>query len=136
MPDATTSQADYAAVLAPFGIAADSVALWGTGTPRREFLHVDDLAAAAVHLAENCSHEDVGEFVNVGCGRDLPIRKLAELVKDTVGFQGKIGWDSTKPDGMPRKLLDIDRIRALGWAPQIDLPAGIAATYAAYRATL
>jgi len=136
MPNAATDPAEYAAVLEPFGIAPAAVTLWGTGAPRREFLHVDDLAAAAVHLAEHCAYADMGELVNVGCGRDLPIRELAELVRETVGFEGDIRWDSTKPDGMPRKLLDIGRIRALGWAPRIDLSAGLAATYAAYLATL
>jgi GDP-L-fucose synthase len=108
---------------------APSVTIWGTGTPRREFLHVDDLADACVFLME----EDRGQtMVNVGTGNDLTIRELAELVKDVVGFQGDIRYDPTKPDGTPRKLLDVSRIRALGWQPRIPLREGVRATYAWY----
>ena len=104
----------------------EEIAIWGTGTPRREFLYVDDLAEAAVFLMENYSGE---QLVNVGCGEDLTIRELAELVAGVVGFQGRLVFDSSKPDGTPRKLLDVSRIRALGWTPATSLPEGIRLTY-------
>jgi GDP-L-fucose synthase len=105
--------------------------LWGSGTPRREFLHVDDLAAACALLLRVY---DGAEPVNVGCGEDLTIRELAETVRDVVGYRGTIGWDTTKPDGTPRKLLDVSRLQALGWRPNIALKDGIAAVYADWRA--
>jgi len=108
---------------------ASSVTLWGTGAPRREFLHVDDLANACLMLLSNY---DSDQTINVGCGEDLPIKELAETVADVVGFTGSIEWDSSKPDGMPRKLLDTSRINALGWQPQISLRDGLASTYAWY----
>lgn len=103
------------------------VVLWGSGSPRREWLHVDDLAAGLLVLLEKY---DGREIVNVGVGEDLTIRELAEKVKDTVGFGGAIRWDSSKPDGTPRKLLDVARIRKLGWQPTISVEQGIASTYA------
>ena len=106
--------------------AAPSVTVWGTGSPRREFLHVDDLAAASLFLMR---HYDSGEIVNVGCGEDVTIRELAEMVKDAVGYQGDLVFDTTKPDGTPRKLLDVSRLSALGWAPRIPLAEGIRSTY-------
>lgn len=102
------------------------VSLWGSGTPRREFLHVDDLAAAALLLMERY---DSGELINVGMGEDLSIAELARLVADVIGFDGAIVLDPSKPDGTPRKLLDVSRLRALGWQPRISLEAGIRATY-------
>ena len=102
------------------------VVVWGTGTPRREFLNVDDLADAALFLMENYDGE---EIVNVGVGEDLTIAELAELVKEAVGFTGEIVYDSSKPDGTPRKLLDVTRINGLGWRAKIDLRDGIAETY-------
>ena len=110
---------------------AAEVTLWGTGTPRREFLHVDDLAAAACFLME---HYDGAEPLNVGTGEDLTIAELAAMVARVVGFQGRISYDATKPDGTPRKLLDVSRIHALGWKARIPLEEGIAATYDWYRA--
>jgi GDP-L-fucose synthase len=107
-----------------------TVTLWGSGTPRREFLHVDDLAAAAVFLMERYSDE---QFVNVGTGEDLTIRELAELVAQATGFTGSIVTDPSKPDGTPRKLLDVSRLRELGWSPRIALREGIADVVAAYR---
>src|SRR6188472_4713301 len=92
--------------------------VWGTGEPRREFLHVDDLAAASLLLLEKY---DSPEIINVGCGEDVSIRELAELICDVVGYNGEVLWDKTKPDGTPRKLLDVTRIRALGWQPTISL---------------
>lgn len=108
----------------------DEVVLWGSGAPRREFLHVDDLAAACALLLRSY---DGADPVNVGCGTDLTIRELASTVAEVTGFEGRIGWDTSKPDGTPRKLLDISRLRALGWAPGIALRDGIAGTYAAWQ---
>jgi len=100
--------------------------VWGTGKPRREFLHVDDLAAACLLLLEKY---DSPEIINVGCGEDISIGELAELICEIVGFDGQLAWDTTKPDGTPRKLLDVSKIRALGWRPAITLQDGIKATY-------
>ncbi|MHB0928944.1 MAG: GDP-L-fucose synthase family protein [Candidatus Nanopelagicales bacterium] len=105
---------------------APSVTLWGTGAPRREFLHVDDLARAVVALLERY---DDAPPINVGVGEDVTIKELAELVRDVVGYEGDIEWDTSKPDGTPRKLLDVSRIHALGWQAQIGLRDGIASTY-------
>ena len=110
---------------------APAVTVWGTGTPRREFLHVDDLAQACLVLLQ---HYDTHETINVGLGDDMPIRELAETVASVVGFEGTIEWDSSKPDGMPRKLLDTSRINELGWRPQISLRDGVASTYEWYLA--
>ncbi len=105
--------------------------VWGTGKPRREFLHVDDLASACLLLLEKY---DSSEIINVGCGEDISIRELAELICDVVGFDGELAWDTTKPDGTPRKLLDVTRLRALGWKSAIPLRDGIARTYEWFRA--
>jgi GDP-L-fucose synthase len=102
------------------------VEVWGTGTPRREFLHVDDLADACVFLMQKYADEAP---VNVGWGQDVSIAELAQLVADTVGFQGEVRFDRSKPDGTPRKLLDTSRLSALGWQPKITLAAGLASTY-------
>lgn len=106
---------------------AEEITLWGSGSPRREFLHVDDLAAACVTLLE--AYDGDGP-VNIGCGEDLTIRELAETVAEVTGYQGRIGWDTSKPDGTPRKLLDVSRLTSLGFTPQIPLRDGIARTYA------
>jgi len=106
--------------------SGDAVTLWGSGTPRREFLHTDDVAAAIVHLLNNYDDELT---INIGCGQDVTIKELAATVADVVGFEGDVIWDSSKPDGTPRKLLDVSRLTALGWAPQISLRDGIASTY-------
>ena len=100
--------------------------VWGSGEPRREFLHVDDLAAACVFLLEKY---DSPEIINIGCGEDISIRELAELICDVVGFNGELAWDTTKPDGTPRKLLDVSKVHALGWRHRIPLREGIARTY-------
>jgi GDP-L-fucose synthase len=110
-----------------------TVTLWGTGTPRRELLHVNDLAAACVHLLE---HYDEPDHVNVGTGEDLTIAELAGMVASAVGYQGDIRWDADKPDGTPRKLLDISRITDLGWKPEIPLYDGIAEAYAWFLGNL
>jgi GDP-L-fucose synthase len=110
---------------------APTVTLWGTGTPRREFLHVDDLAAACVRLLE--SYDDAAP-INIGTGEDLAISELARLVADIVGFDGRILWDTDRPDGTPRKLLDVAPMRALGWQPSIALAEGVRRTWEQYRA--
>jgi GDP-L-fucose synthase len=109
-----------------------TVTLWGTGSPFREFLYTEDVAEACVFLMERYSAQDIGEFVNIGTGRDLTIRELAETVKRIVGFRGEVIWDASKPDGTPRKLLDISRITALGWKAKTGLEEGIRRAYAWY----
>jgi GDP-L-fucose synthase len=106
--------------------ARHTVTLWGTGTPRREFLHVDDLAAACVFVLQ---HYDEAEHINVGSGEDIAITDLAVLVREVVGYDGDIDWDASMPDGTPRKLLDVSRLTAMGWKPEIALGDGIAAAY-------
>lgn len=103
-----------------------SVVVWGTGSPKREFLHADDLANAALYLMESNNDE---EIVNVGAGKDIPIIELAKLIKEITGFKGEIIFDSAKPDGIPKKLLDISKIKKLGWIPSISLAEGINSTY-------
>jgi GDP-L-fucose synthase len=105
--------------------------VWGTGKPRREFLHVDDLASVCLLLLEKYDSPDI---INVGCGEDISIRELAELICDVVGFDGELAWDTSKPDGTPQKLLDVTKLRALGWKPAITLREGIAQTYDWFRA--
>jgi GDP-L-fucose synthase len=105
---------------------ARELLVWGSGKPRREFLHVDDLAAACLFLL---AKYDSPEIINVGWGEDISVRELAELVCDVVGFDGELAWDTTKPDGTPRKLLDITKLRNLGWQPMIPLRDGVAQTY-------
>jgi GDP-L-fucose synthase len=109
-----------------------AVTLWGTGAPRREFLHVDDLAAACVMLMERYDARSIGEFINIGAGEDICIKDLALMIKSITGFDGEIRFDSTKPDGTPRKLIDSTRIRALGWSPETTLQDGIRNTYEWY----
>ena len=102
------------------------VNLWGTGSPMREFLHADDLAEACVYLMENYSQS---EFINVGTGTDVTIKELAETVKEIVGFEGNLNWDTSKPDGTPRKLMDVSRLHAQGWKHKIELKEGIGLAY-------
>jgi GDP-L-fucose synthase len=102
------------------------VEVWGTGSPLREFLHVDDLADACLHLMKNYNEEI---FVNVGCGSDISIKDLAHLVKEIIGFEGDLIFDTTKPDGTPRKLMDISKLRSFGWSPKISLKDGIKSVY-------
>ena len=108
----------------------DRVTVWGTGAPRREFLHVDDLADAVVYLLQSYDAEPI---VNIGWGEDITIRQLAELVLSAIGYSGRLEFDSSKPDGTPRKLLDVGRLTNLGWKPRISLEAGIAQTYAWFK---
>ncbi len=105
---------------------APNVEVWGSGTPRREFLHVDELADACIFLMQNYSSP---EIVNIGWGKDISILELAQLIKGVVGFEGQLAFDSSKPDGAPRKLLDIARMQALGWQAKIELEEGITTTY-------
>jgi GDP-L-fucose synthase len=109
------------------------VEIWGTGAPRREFLHVDDLADACFHLMQSYDDEPL---INVGCGADVSISELATLVGRIVGFQGSVVFDRSKPDGTPRKLLDVTRLSSLGWKPRIRLEDGIRDTYDWYRASV
>lgn len=109
---------------------AQSITNWGTGRPRREFLHVDDMASACLHLLE---HYDGMMHVNVGAGSDLSIKELASLVAAAAGYEGRVEWDATKPDGMYRKLLDVGLLTSLGWAPSIDLAQGVTSSLAWYR---
>ncbi len=108
---------------------ATQVTCWGTGSALREFLHVDDLARACVLLMQRYSEP---QFINVGSGEEISIRALAEMVAEVVGFAGAIDWDTSKPDGTPRKMMDSSRLRALGWKPEIDLPTGIRLAYEDY----
>ena len=105
---------------------APTVTCWGTGSPLRDFLYADDLARACVFLLENYSEE---QFINIGAGKEVSVKELTDTVKRVVGFGGEIVWDPTKPDGMPRKLMDSSRLLALGWRPQVDLESGIRLAY-------
>jgi GDP-L-fucose synthase len=106
---------------------ASTVTVWGTGTPRREFLYVDDFADACIFVLKNYS---ASQFINIGCGEDVTIAEFARMVADIVGFRGEIVYDHSKPDGTPRKLVDVSRLSALGWKPRISLPEGIRKAYA------
>lgn len=117
------------------GGKAAQVVLWGTGTPYREFLYSDDLADAVIMLMRRFSYGDIGEFINIGTGLDLRISELAEMVREAVGFKGAISFDATKPDGTPRKLLDVSRIKALGWSASVTLREGITRAYSNYLET-
>lgn len=119
-------------IIKRLGIMEDSVMLWGSGEPYREFLYVNDLADACMFLMGNYNYKEIGEFVNVGTGEEIKIKDLANLITEIVSFDGKISHDLAKPDGTPRKLLDISRIRKLGWEPKVSLEAGIRQTYRWY----
>lgn len=112
------------------------VTLWGSGKPARDFLYVDDLADAAVFLMERYSHKDIGEIINIGTGEGLKIRDLADIVKAIVGFKGEIRYDTSKPDGMPRRVLDISKIEKLGWRPKTSLKEGVNKEYEWYKSAL
>jgi GDP-L-fucose synthase len=103
--------------------------VWGTGTPRREFLFADDLAEAVVFLMENKDAKDVGEFINIGSGYDMPISEIVELIKETVGYKGKLVYDKTKPDGTMLKLMDVSKINSLGWKAKTHLKDGLKIAY-------
>ena len=110
----------------------DTVEIWGSGRPRREFLHVDDLADAVVFLMKTWSDQ---EPINIGTATEVTIAELAQMIANVVGFTGRFVFDNSKPDGMPRKLLDVSKLTALGWRPRINLEAGIRQTYEWYRAS-
>jgi GDP-L-fucose synthase len=129
------SNGDIAMRLKEYGISADQVTLWGTGTPRREFLHVNDLADACLLSMQMPHIVGIGEFMNVGMGKDISIAELAQMICRVVGYEGDVVFDTTKPDGTPRKLLDVSRIFELGWRPRIALQEGIARTYLWYLET-
>ena len=112
-------------ILNKLGITPEYVTLWGTGAPYREFLYVDDLADAAVYLMESYDYKDIGELVNVGTGVDSTIREIALSVKKVIGYNGAVKWDPSKPDGTPRKLLDVSRLHRLNWKAKISLEEGI-----------
>jgi GDP-L-fucose synthase len=124
-------------VLRKYGITSEdnkvSITLWGTGSPMREFLHVDDMADSSVFLLMNYDAPDeLPSHVNAGCGVDLTIKSLSEIVCQTVGYTGEIIWDTTKPDGTPRKLLDVSKLNGLGWKPSVSIEEGIRRVVANY----
>lgn len=135
--DGKASDKDILAVLQKYGISPlvphssslVTVSIWGSGEVYREFLYVDDLADACVYLMKNYDYKDIGEFINIGTGEDIKIKDLALMIKDIVGFKGEVQHDLSKPDGTPRKLLDVSRIRSLGWRAKIDLADGIKSVY-------
>jgi GDP-L-fucose synthase len=128
-PQGQATPALLQAHLAALGVYRDKVTIWGSGKPYREFLYVDDLAAACLHLMGKGTSRDIGELINIGTGTDIRIRDLAILIKTAVGFTGRIVFDTTQPDGTPRKLLDISRINKLGWRPTVSLADGIRLSY-------
>lgn len=113
-----------------------TVTLWGTGEVYREFMCSDDLASACIFLMEKYCAKEIGELINIGSGLDLKIRELAQMVKDIIGFKGEIVWDKTKPDGTPKKLLNVSKLTSLGWKPKIDLQEGIKMAYEWYLKSL
>ncbi len=119
------SQDELTKALSKLGIYTDKVILWGTGATFREFLFVDDLAEACVFFMENYDANDLEPFVNIGTGIDISIKELAELIKSIIGYEGAIEWDISKPEGTPRKLLDVSKAKALGWSPRTSLREGI-----------
>lgn len=128
--DGTASETDILTLLGKYGISKTNdttrITLWGTGSPMREFLHVDDMADASVYLLLNYDAPDtLPSHVNAGCGEDISIKDLSEIVRTTVDYEGEIVWDTTKPDGTPRKLLDVSKLNNLGWKPAISLEEGI-----------
>lgn len=127
-----SDESSISGALAELGITGDHLGLWGSGTPFREFLYSDDLADACVFLMENYDAADIGELINVGTGSEIRIRDLAELIREVVGFTGEVRFDTTKPDGTPRKLLDVSRMKSLGWEPKVPLREGVERTYRWY----
>lgn len=130
--DSITSETQIEEILQRFGIYRDHVQLWGTGSPLREFLYSDDLADAVVHLMGHYDYAQVGELVNIGVGHDITIKELAQKIESLVGYNGTIQFDPSKPDGTPRKLLDISKIKSLGWTPKISLDEGLKLLYSWY----
>jgi len=116
-------------VLKHVGIEEDRVTIWGAGEVRREFLYADDLADACIFLMQNCNHDELGEFINIGTGEDITLIDVAKIIKEIVGFQGHIQYDRSRPEGTPRKLLDVSRINGMGWKAKIALREGIRHAY-------
>ncbi len=132
LEDNITDNDSIVSALAELGITAEYVKIWGTGKVMREFLHADDMAAACVFLMENKSYDEIGEFVNIGTGEDLSIAELAETIQKVTGYEGELRFDADKPEGTPRKLLDVSRIKSLGWKPEISLEEGIGKVVGSY----
>ena len=128
----TMSAIEMENLLNSIGIERNKLTLWGTGNPYREFLFADDLADACVYLMQNFDAIDLGEFVNIGTGKDLRIKEYAQIVKDVIGFKGEIAWDTSKPDGTPRKLSDVSRIKKLGWEAKTSFEEGLKKVYEDY----
>jgi GDP-L-fucose synthase len=126
--DEKISYARVKNILKKIGISGEYVELWGSGEVFREFLHVEDLSDACVYLMNHYNAKEIGEFINVGSGEEIQLKDLAEMIKNAVGFEGKIRYDKSKPDGMFKKLLDISRIRKLGWKPKVSLKEGLQKT--------
>ena len=127
------SMRDVLEVLKKIGINKGSVTLWGSGTPSRELLYSDDLSDACLFLMQKFDASQIGEFVNIGIGKGYAIKEIADMVKGIVGFEGTIAWDTSKPDGTPKKISDVSRLNALGWKAQTELPQGIELVYSLYR---
>ena len=138
----TMSVREIKLILAKYGITENEIQLWGSGNPRREFLHSDDLAEACVFLMENVDFTDIvknmntneirNTHINIGTGKDISIKELAEMIQEIVGYEGKIIWDTDKPDGTARKLLDVSKLNKLGWFPKINFKQGISEVYKDY----
>ena len=138
----TMSVREIKLILAKYGITENEIQLWGSGNPRREFLHSDDLAEACVFLMENVDFTDIvknmntkeirNTHINIGTGKDISIKELAEMIQEIVGYEGKIIWDTDKPDGTARKLLDVSKLNKLGWFPEINFKQGISEVYKDY----
>lgn len=126
------SEGSLRQALREVGLTESSVTLWGSGEPYREFLYIDDLVDACIFLMEGFDFKDLGDFVNIGSGQDIKIKDFAEIIKKVVGYDGGISYDRSKPDGMPRKLLDVSRMKKLGWEPRVSLEEGIRKTYEWY----
>jgi len=124
---------DITRILKRLGITKDYIVMWGSGNVYREFLYVEDLADACIFLMENYDYKDIGELINIGTGEDITLINVARMVKVIVGFDGEIKHDLTKPDGTPRKLLDVSRLFKLGWRPKVSLEEGIKRSYEAYK---
>lgn len=120
-------------VLEAVGISKQAITVWGTGEVYREFLYVDDLADACVYLMNKYDYKDIGEFVNIGTGEDVKLRDLVMMIKEIVGYEGEVKWDTSKPDGTPRKLLDVSKLHALGWKHRTILSVGIIKVYDSYQ---
>jgi GDP-L-fucose synthase len=134
--DTAMGEAQIESVLQSFGIHRDHVVLWGTGSPLREFLYSEDLGDAVVHLMINYNYDQIGELVNIGTGTDLTIKDLTHKISALVGYRGTIQFDPSKPDGTPRKLLDVSKINSLGWKPKISLDEGLKRYYDWYQSGL